>query len=143
MQKKKAADDSAESLSQRRRQLAEANFKYQELQVRVSELDATIARLKLTEGLTSKAIQECEGTISFCRQTEGLMVQCKSNTTIFRSKCAWLEETVTRKDYIQTKADYVDVLLDCIQYGVFDVSLAAIGKTFLEDLDAGDQSHLL
>ena len=71
------------------------------------------------------------------------MVQCKSNTTIVRSKCVWLDELVNGKDYIQTKADYVDVLLDCIQFGVFDVSLAAIGKSILETLDAGDQSYLL
>ena len=71
------------------------------------------------------------------------MVQCKSNTTIVRSKCAWLEELVNGKDYIQSKADYVDVLLDCIQFGVLDVSLAAIGKSILESLHAGDQSHLL
>ena len=49
------------------------------------------------------------------------MVQCKSNTTKVRSMFTWLEELVTRKDHVQTKAD-------CSQFGTPDVSLAAMGK---------------
>ena len=143
LQMKSVAENSAAALALQEKQLAEANTRLHTLQVHASELDVLIARLKLTESQADGSVQECEDTIKFCRQTEGLMTQCKSNTTIVRGKCTWLEELVAGKDYVQSKADYVNVLLDCIQFVTIDVSVAAIVRSILNVLIVGDQTHLL
>jgi hypothetical protein len=38
-------------------------------------------------------------------------------------KCSHLEELVTRGDYVQTKADYVEVILECLAQGTFNCVL--------------------
>lgn len=143
MKLKEATDVEAEKLSRRQTQLTEAQNKFRKVQIHLSWIDVKIAHLTLIDGTAKKALQDCEKTITFCTQTEGVMAQCKSNMTMIRSKCMWLAELVTRDDYVQTKADYVGVLLDCIQFGILDSRLAATGKTILESLRAGDQTKLL
>ena len=143
LQKQEAAKIDANTLSQRQTLLSEAQTALKEVQVRAAELDLMIAQLTHVEGVADKALQGCENTIALCQNTEVVMLQCKNNTTKIRDKCVWLRELTTGGEYVQTKADYVDVLIDCVQFGIFDKTLAAIGKAIIESLKAGDQTNLL
>jgi hypothetical protein len=71
------------------------------------------------------------------------MVECKQTLNSMLDKCAHLKELVTRGDYVQTKAHYVEVILECLAQGTFNSVLVDQANVVLQTLEAGDSTGLL
>ena len=113
------------------------------LQVRRAQLDMALAQAGLAEQLVSTCLQDCEKIVALCQEAERVMLHCKENMGTMLSRCNYLDQLSARGDYVQTKADYTGMILECIIEGLLDGSLVDLARAVLENLEAGDETNLL
>lgn len=143
MQKKAAAEYDLQAFRDREKEWLERKTKLQELEAEKMKLEHALAQWKVAGSVAQQDLQQCETTITRCQEAEAVMLQCKKGLNAMLDRCTALEELVTRGDYVQTKADYVGVILECLVQGTIDSSLVEPAKTVLQALEAGDDTGLL